>query len=81
MIQTKKGALYTGITTDIERRYSEHLAMFNGENNAKGAKYFRSNEPIAVVYREECESRSIASKRESELKKLPRQKKLSLCEQ
>lgn len=67
MILTEKNRLYTGIATDVERRFVEHLS-----DPSKGAKFFRSDRPVMVVYCEECENRSLASIRESEIKKLNR---------
>jgi putative endonuclease len=57
--------LYTGITTDVERRLNQHAS-------GKGAKYFRGRQPVRVVYREGGLTRSAASKRELEIKKLSR---------
>jgi putative endonuclease len=56
-------SLYTGITTDIERRLAQH-------GSARGAKYFRR--PRRVVFLEGGHTRSTASKREAAIKKLPR---------
>jgi len=64
--------LYTGITTDIQRRLEEH------NSSAKGAKYTRSRRPVALVYTEKFEDRSSASKREYIIKRLSRAKKLAL---
>ena len=64
-------SLYTGITTDMVRRFRQHAA-------AKGAKYFRGRRPDAVVYLEGGHSRSTASKREADIKKLLRADKLRL---
>ena len=72
IIETTSGRLYTGITTDIERRFKEHCS------SKKGAKFFRSNTPKRVVYNETFENRSLASKREWEIKQLTRAKKLEL---
>lgn len=65
--------LYTGITTDLERRLAEH----NGDR-AGGAKYTAARRPVTVFYAELAESRSQAAQRESQLKRLPRAKKLVL---
>ena len=67
------GTLYTGITTDVERRLEEH-------RSGKGAKYTRSRGPLELVYREECGDKSTALKRECEIKALPRTEKLKLIE-
>lgn len=66
-------SLYTGITTDVDRRFSEH-------SNHKGAKYFRARSPKKIVYVENGHSRSSASQREAAIKKLDRQEKLSLID-
>lgn len=76
IIETDKGHLYTGITTDIERRFSEHLATSQGKG--KGARYFRSQSPKRVVYSEQFIDRSTASKREAAVKKLSKHQKLTL---
>lgn len=73
MILTEKNRLYTGIATDVERRFVEHLC-----DPSKGAKFFRSDRPVVIVYCEECIDRSEASKREAMIKKLSREKKQSL---
>ncbi len=62
--------LYTGITTDIDRRFAAHLKG--------GARYTRYNPPVKVVYREAQPSRSLALKREYEIKSWTRQEKLDL---
>jgi len=67
-------ALYTGITTSVERRLREH----NGELKGKGAKCTRARRPVAVVYQEKCENRSGASRREAEIKKMSREEKSRL---
>ena len=65
--------LYTGITTDLERRVDEH-----NNSNEKGAKYTRARRPVKLVYSEEYENRSEASKREYLIKKMRRKDKVSL---
>lgn len=81
MIRTDSEALYTGITTDVARRFAEHSAVYDGEPNAKGAKYFRSRRPVAVVYQEQCRDRAEASRREYYIKSLSRTQKLKLIPQ
>lgn len=78
MIETDKQNLYTGITTDLERRFQEHLNTHLGTNK-KGAKFFRSQKPIKLCYSEQFSSRSGASKREAEIKKLSHQQKIELA--
>lgn len=65
-------SLYTGVTTDVERRLKEH----NGK--AMGAKYTRVRQPVTLVYTEICLSRGEAQKREAEIKKMSRPEKLGL---
>jgi putative endonuclease len=69
MVETEKGKLYTGISTDVERRFSEHLSTHLG-NSTLGAKYFRSDKPLRVAYCEKAANRSSATKREREIKKM-----------
>lgn len=56
-------SLYTGITTDVERRFARHLT-------GSGAKYFRGRTPLRLVYLETGHDRSSASRREAEIKAL-----------
>jgi len=72
IIEASDASLYTGITTDVERRFDEHL------NCHKGAKYFNGRSPVKIVYREEGHDRSSASRREAEIKKLSRSEKQRL---
>ncbi len=75
IIQCADETLYTGITTEVERRIEEH----NGSD--KGAKYTRVRRPVKLVYSEEYADRSAASKREYEIKKkMTRAEKLKLIE-
>ena len=67
-------SLYTGITTDINRRVQEH----NGDIPTGGARYTRARRPVAVVYTSTHENRSTASIEESRIKKLSRTEKESL---
>ena len=70
MVRTQKKKLYTGISTDPERRFREHR-----ESKSKGAKYFRSDPPLKIVYQEIIGSRSEALKREAYIKGLNSQQK------
>lgn len=78
IIKTNKNNLYTGISTDVERRFDEHLDAFNRKPKAKGAKFFYSQKPLEVIYQQSFTSRSEASKQEAAIKKLSRQQKLKL---
>jgi len=74
MVRTCDGKLYTGITTNLERRFKEHAS------NPRGARFFRMSQPEAVVYAECVENRSLATKREAVIKKMTRHRKLQLIE-
>ena len=63
--------LYTGITTDTERRLKEH-------NSGRGAKYTRSRLPVHLVYKEAAEDKNTALKREYAIKHLKRKQKEQL---
>ncbi len=76
VLRCADNTLYTGITTDLERRVTEH----NGEISG-GAKYTSTRNPVRVVYQEGCDSRSAASKREYEIKRLSRKEKLDLIKE
>jgi len=72
MLRCADNSLYTGVTTDIERRVVEH--------NAKKSvtKYTRVRQPVSVAYYENAGSRSDACKREAQLKKLTKRDKEAL---
>ena len=69
LIRTEKG-IYTGVTTDMLRRFRQHRGDLPG-----GAKFFREIKPIELVHFEIYPSRSLAQKRESEIKNYLRSKK------
>ena len=71
ILQCRDGSLYTGITTDIQRRVKEH-------SKGKGSRLLRGKLPVKLVYQEDHPDRSSALKREAQIKKLPREKKLTL---
>ncbi|MEY2665454.1 MAG: hypothetical protein RLZZ480_559 [Candidatus Parcubacteria bacterium] len=75
MLRCADGTLYTGYATDVEKRLREH----NGEVNVKAAaRYTRGRRPVTLVYQESLSSRSLALKREYEIKQLTRLEKESL---
>ncbi len=74
IIEADNGHLYTGITTDIARRLSEH------KSKRTGARFFNTSPAKKIVYQETCSNRSIASKREAAIKKLTRKAKIALIE-
>ena len=72
IIRASDGSLYTGVTTDVSRRFNEH------GSSLKGARFFRGRKPREVLYTERHPDRSSAQRRESVIKKLTRDKKLEL---
>jgi predicted GIY-YIG superfamily endonuclease len=71
VLRCKTGELYTGCTTDLERRVREH-------NSGSGSKFTRSRLPVDVVYKEELAGRSEALRRERAIKAMRRSAKLLL---
>ena len=72
IVEAANGKLYTGITTDLERRFNEHA------EGRQGARFFRTSEPVRIVWREAHPDRSSATKRELAIKQMSRQQKLAL---
>ena len=72
IIEASDLSLYTGITTDVERRFDEHCA------GRKGAKFFSGRRPVKIVYREDGHDRSSAARREAEIKKMSRSEKRAM---
>ena len=68
VVACRDDSLYTGYTTDVERRVDEH-------NEGTGAKYTRGRTPVELVHVERFESRSAAMSREYEVKQLTRRQK------
>nr|WP_235528424.1 GIY-YIG nuclease family protein [Candidatus Berkiella aquae] len=73
MVKTANGSLYTGVATDVKRRFSEHQTQGN-----KCAKYLRGKGPLELVYQETIGDKSDAHKREHEIKQFSKAQKLAL---
>lgn len=71
VLRCRTGQLYTGCTTDLERRVREH-------NSGTGSRFTRSRLPVTVVYKEELANRSEALRREHAIKAMRRSAKLRL---
>jgi putative endonuclease len=71
IVECRDNTLYTGYTTDLDKRIKTH-------NSKKGAKYTRGRTPVVLKYYEEFDNKADAAKRESQIKKLKRTKKLRL---
>ena len=74
IIECIDNSLYTGTTVDVERRVKEH-------NNRKGGSYTKRRLPVRLLYREPQPDRSRALKREIQIKRWSKQKKLALIKQ
>jgi len=71
IVECADGTLYTGWTVNVEQRVKVH-------NAGRGARYTRMHGPVKLVYFEELPDRVAAQKRELEIKRWPRDKKLKL---
>lgn len=71
LIECSDKSIYTGITTDIKRRFNEH-------KNKKGGHYTSSKQVVRVLHTEQYETRAEALKRETQIKGWRRDKKLAL---
>ena len=71
ILESNDGRMYTGITSDIERRFKEH-------QQGKGARFTKAFGAKKMLYYEDCETKNEALKREAEIKKLTKSQKLSL---
>ena len=68
MLRCSRNSLYTGITTDVERRVGEH-------SSGKGGSFTRSHLPVALVYTERQKDKSAALRREIEIKSMAKTRK------
>ena len=73
LLECADGTFYTGVTTDMARRLTEH------NEGVRGAKYTKARRPVTVVYQEAASSRSEAQKREYVLRHLSRVEKQRLA--
>ena len=71
ILECQDGSLYTGITNDLARRLRQH-------QQGEGGHYTRAKQARKIVYTEEHPDRSSALRREAQIKRWPRKKKLSL---
>ncbi|WP_444634957.1 GIY-YIG nuclease family protein [Cupriavidus oxalaticus] len=74
LLECTGDSIYTGITTDVDRRFAEHLS-------GRGAKYTRSRKPIRVMVRLRFETKSEALKAEIEIKRMSAAQKRAFCAQ
>lgn len=74
LLECADGTIYTGITTDLSRRLAEH-------RRGLGGRYTRSRQAKRIVYSEKHQDRSSALRREAEIKRWPRPRKIALAGQ
>jgi putative endonuclease len=72
ILECSDKTLYTGITTDLERRIAEH------EGSKLGSKYTAARRPVKIIYSQKFKNRSSALKEEARIKKLKKSEKLEL---
>tara|TARA_B100000524_G_scaffold312207_1_gene189042 strand:+ start:343 stop:609 length:267 start_codon:yes stop_codon:yes gene_type:complete len=68
MVKCNDNSIYTGISNDLKKRLETHAKGY-------GSKYIRTRLPFKLIYKEDCQSRSNALKREIEIKKLTKKNK------
>lgn len=73
MIRTRNGSLYTGIATDVSRRFAEHQAQ-----GGKCAKYLRGRDPLELVFARPIGNRALAQSAEHSVKRLSKRRKEAL---
>jgi putative endonuclease len=73
IVRCSDGSLYTGIAMNVARRVDEH-----NRSDVLAARYTRPRRPVMLVYQEQCDTRSAASKREYKIKQMDKKEKLML---
>ncbi|MEK6776954.1 MAG: GIY-YIG nuclease family protein [bacterium] len=73
LVRCRDGTLYTGIATDVSRRFAEHE-----QSRGKGAKYLRGRGPLQLVFRKEIGARGLALRVEGKIKRLSKVRKEEL---
>jgi putative endonuclease len=71
LIRCRDGSLYTGITTDVARRFAEH-------QSGRGSKYLRGRSPLILVFQKKLGTKNLALAAENKVKKLTKAKKEEL---
>ena len=84
VVRARDNSLYTGITTDVERRFAEHQGIAGTANQSsasaqfKGARALRGKGPLSLVFQQQVGNRSEASKLEYKVKRLSKATKEAL---
>lgn len=71
IVQCADGSLYTGVAVDVTHRLGEHL-------RGQGSQYLQGKGPLVLRYQERCAGKSVAFRREAQIKRWTRRKKLAL---
>ncbi|MFC3609023.1 GIY-YIG nuclease family protein [Stutzerimonas tarimensis] len=72
LVRAANGALYCGISDDVQRRFDAHRA-------GRGARFFRSSPAVALAYVESCAGKGEALRREYAIKQLSKAAKEALA--
>ncbi|MFA5626370.1 MAG: GIY-YIG nuclease family protein [Thiohalomonadaceae bacterium] len=75
LLRCADDSLYTGVTTDVERRLAEH-----NHSNSRGARYTRARRPVELLYHENVADRAAACRREAAIRRYSRSEKLALTQ-
>ena len=73
LVRCRDGSLYTGIATDVSRRFAQHQ-----QGEGKGAKYLRGRGPLQLVFKKAIGAQGLALRVEAAIKKLPKARKEKL---
>ncbi len=73
LIRCRDGTLYTGISTDVDRRFAQHQA-----EGTAGSRYLKGRGPLSLVFQEKLGSKSLALKAERRIKKMSKARKEKL---
>jgi putative endonuclease len=76
LVRCRGGSLYTGITTDVSRRLSQHV-----RGGGRGAKYLRGKGPLQLVFKQAIGRKGLALRVEARIKRLPKRRKERLLEE
>ena len=73
LIRCRDDTIYTGISTNVERRFAQHQS-----EGYAGSRYLKGRGPLTLVFKEKLGSRSLASKVEHRVKRMPKARKEKL---
>ena len=76
IVRCRNGSLYTGISTDVSRRFTEHQ-----RDNQRSSKYLRCRRPLSLVLEKNVGGRGAALRLEHLIKRMPKTRKEALIMQ